>query len=129
MFNNTISNQSLSPNFTLAEFTHSQMAIERGILNEPDAEQREAIQLRERVGEAIAITSGFRNQEVNRLVGGVPTSQHTKGEAADCYCASGPEHLLQVLLDSGLPFDQAIVYKRKRFLHLSYRQGRCRKMV
>ena len=111
----------LSKNFTLAEFTHSQMAIERGILNEPDAEQREA--------EAIAITSGFRNQEVNRLVGGVPTSQHTKGEAADCYCASGPEHLLQVLLDSGLPFDQAIVYKRKRFLHLSYRQGRCRKMV
>ena len=71
--------------------------------------------LRERVGEAIAITSGFRNQEVNRLVGGVPTSQHTKGEAADCYCASGPEYLLQVLLDSGLPFDQAIVYKRKRF--------------
>ena len=117
---------------------HSQMAIERGILNEPDAEQREAIQqlvdhllqpLRERVGEAIAITSGFRNQEVNRLVGGVPTSQHTKGEAADCYCASGPEHLLQVLLDSGLPFDQAIVYRRKRFLHLSYRQGQCRKMV
>ena len=149
----------LSKNFTLNEFTHSQMAIEQGILNEPDAEQREAIQqlvdhllqplrervgeaiaitsgfrnqevpLRERVGEAIAITSGFRNQEVNRLVGGVPTSQHTKGEAADCYCASGPEHLLQVLLDSGLPFDQAIVYKRKRFLHLSYRQGRCRKIM
>ena len=37
--------------------------------------------------------------------------------------------LLQVLLESGLPFDQAIVYRRKRFLHLSYRQGRCRKMV
>ena len=125
----------LSKNFTLDEFTHSQMAIERGILNEPDAEQREAIvdhllqPLRERIGEAIAITSGFRNQEVNRLVGGVPTSQHTKGEAADCYCASGPEQLLQVLLDSGLPFDQAIVYRRKRFLHLSYRKDRCRKMV
>ena len=88
----------LSKNFTLAEFTHSQMAIERGILNEPDAEQREAIQ-----------------QLVDHL--------------SDCYCASGPEHLLQVLLDSGLPFDQAIVYRRKRFLHLSYRQGRCRKMV
>ena len=49
--------------------------------------------------------------------------------STDCYCASGPERLLQVLLDSGLPFDQAIVYNRKRFLHLSYRQGRCRKMV
>ena len=72
----------------------------------------------------IAAASG-----TSSLVGGVPTSQHTKGEAADCYCASGPEYLLQVLLDSGLPFDQAIVYKRKRFLHLSYRQGRCRKMV
>ena len=34
----------LSKNFTLNEFTHSQMAIEQGILNEPDAEQREAIQ-------------------------------------------------------------------------------------
>lgn len=128
----------LSKNFTLDEFTHSQMAIEQGILNEPDAEQREAIgqlvdhllqPLREKLGEAIAITSGFRNQEVNRLVGGVPTSQHTKGEAADCYCASGPEQLLQVLLESGLPFDQAIVYRRKRFLHLSYRKDRCRKMV
>ena len=52
----------LSKNFTLNEFTHSQMAIEQGILNEPDAEQREAIQqlvdhllqpLRERVGEAM----------------------------------------------------------------------------
>ena len=28
----------LSKNFTLNEFTHSQKAIERGILNEPDAE-------------------------------------------------------------------------------------------
>ena len=44
--------------------------------------------------------------------------------STDCYCASGPEHLLQVLLDSGLPFDQAIVYRRKRFLHLSYRKHR-----
>ncbi len=131
-------NNRLSKNFTVEEFTYSQVAIEQGIINNPNVEQRLAIQklvtkllqpLREKLGEAIAITSGFRNQEVNRLVGGVPTSQHTRGEAADCYCASGPQHLLQILLESGLPFDQAIVYKRKRFLHLSYREGRCRQMV
>ena len=40
--------------------------------------------LREALGEPIRITSGYRSPELNRLVGGVPTSQHLKGEAADC---------------------------------------------
>ena len=46
-----------------------------------------------------------------------------KAKLADCYCTDGPEFLLQVLLDSGLEFDQAIVYKKKRFLHLSLKRG------
>ena len=59
------------------------------------------------------------DEKVNRLAGGVVTSQHLKGEAADCYVADGPEKLLDVLKCSGLVFDQAILYRRKRFLHLS----------
>ena len=31
----------------------------------------------------IIINSGFRNADVNRRVGGVPTSQHLQGQAAD----------------------------------------------
>ena len=71
-------------------------------------------------GKPIAITSGYRSPEVNRLVGGVPSSQHVKGEAADCYVLD-PKELLDVLLCCKLPFDQAILYKRKKFLHLSFR--------
>lgn len=53
-----------------------------------------------------------------------------KGEAADCYVAEGPEQLLAALQNSGLPFDQAILYKRRRFLHLSLKQfGRNRMQV
>ena len=85
--------------------------------------------LRDRLGEPIAILSGYRSDELNRLVGGVPSSQHRLGEAADCYCAAGPDHLLKVLKASGLPFDQAIIYCRRQFLHLSYREGRNRGMV
>ena len=122
----------LSPNFSLSEFTHSQTAIENAIDNTPDEKSLESLKnlcknllqpLRDMLGKPIHVTSGYRCKELNRLVGGVPTSQHVKGEAADCYCTDGPEFLLQVLLDSGLEFDQAIVYKKIRFLHLSLKNN------
>ena len=74
-------------------------------------------------------TSGYRSPEVNRLAGGVRSSQHVKGEAADCYV---PDiyFLLDTLKKSGLPFDQAILYRKKHFLHLSYRvNGKQRRQV
>ena len=125
MLHNTIQ---LSPNFSLSELTHSQTAIENAIDNTLDEKSLENLKnllqpLRDKLGKPIHVTSGYRCEELNRLVVGVPTSQHTKGEAADCYCTDGPEFLLQVLLDSGLEFDQAIVYKRKKFLHLSLKRG------
>ena len=122
----------LSPNFSLSELTHSQTAIENAIDNTPDEKSLENLKylcknllqpLRDMLGKPIHVTSGYRCEELNRLVGGVPTSQHVKGEAAACYCTDGPEFLLQILLDSGLEFDQAIVYKEKRFLHLSLKRG------
>lgn len=122
----------LSKNFTLEEFTYSRIAIEQGLENIPNPQALLALKnltsyllqpLRERYGKTIAITSGYRNEAVNLLAGGVKNSQHTKGEAADCYIAEGPEVLLGILQASGLVFDQAIVYRRKKFLHLSYREG------
>lgn len=124
--------------FTFDELTYSRTAVENGLLNRPGATERDNLAqlverlldpLRERLGEPIAILSGYRSPEVNSLVGGVPDSQHTLGEAADCYCLAGPERLLAVLRASGLPFDQAIVYRRRNFLHLSYRAGRCRDQI
>lgn len=124
--------------FTFDELTYSRTAVENGLSNRPGATERDNLAqlverlldpLRERLGEPIAILSGYRSPEVNSLVGGVADSQHTLGEAADCYCLAGPERLLAVLRASGLPFDQAIVYRRRNFLHLSYRAGRCRGQI
>lgn len=128
----------LSKNFTLEELTYSRTAIENGLENVPNPQALTALKnlvtyllqpLRDKYGSTIAVTSGYRNQAVNLLVGGVENSQHSKGEAADCYIAEGPVKLLEILKDSGLPFDQAIIYKRKKFLHLSYREGFNRKQI
>lgn len=129
----------LSEHFTLEELTYSRTAIENAIANEPPAQARISLQhlascllepLRQLYKKPIAILSGYRNIEVNRLVGGVATSQHVKGEAADCYTPEGPEKLLELLMYSGLPFDQAILYRRRRFLHLSLKkEGRNRMQV
>ena len=75
----------------------------------------------------LAINSGYRCPEVNKAVGGVPTSQHTKGEAADV-CPFGRnghgdiEVVRQLAItarDLGLPFDQMILYPS--FVHFSHR--------
>ena len=124
--------------FTLSETTRSSAAEARGLKNVPNETQREALislvdhlldPLRDAFGEPIRVLSGYRSQEVNRLVGGVPTSQHLRGEAADLACRLGPEKLLQILQKSGLAFDQAIVYRQRGFLHLSYCHGHCRRMT
>ena len=128
----------LSRNFTFEELTYSRIAVENGLENVPNPQALQALKnlatyllqpLRNRYGSAIAVTSGYRNETVNLLVGGGKYSQHTKGEAADCYIAEGPEKLLEILKASGLDFDQAILYRRKKFLHLSYREGFNRRQV
>lgn len=122
-------NRRISRDFTWEEMTYSRMAVENGLRNVPPAEAEIAMKhlvkrllqpLRIAYAGPIAITSGYRSPEVNRLVGGVPSSHHVKGEAADCYVPD-PEVLLDVLRFCKLPFDQAILYKRKKFLHLSLR--------
>lgn len=83
--------------------------------------------LRDAWGEPLAINSGYRCPEVNNAVGGVPTSQHTKGEAADV-CPFGRNghgdietvrQLAQKAVELDLPFDQMILYPS--FVHFSHR--------
>ena len=85
--------------------------------------------LRDAWGEPLAINSGYRCPEVNKAVGGVPTSGHTKGEACDV-CPFGRnghgdiEVVRQLAItarDLGLPFDQMILYPS--FVHLSHRRN------
>lgn len=81
----------LTPHFTLAELTASSTARRLGLDNTPSAEAVMRLQglaamlerVRAHLGAPIIVTSGYRNQAVNRAVGGVATSDHTQGRAAD----------------------------------------------
>ena len=115
----------LGEHFTLEEMSYSRVAVENGIDNRPAEEACEALKylttallepLRRLYGGPIVVTSGYRCKEVNRLVGGVPDSQHTKGEAADVACEHSA-YLVECLRRSGLDFDQCIQYST--FVHLS----------
>ena len=75
--------------------------------------------VREMYGKPIVVTSGFRTPFLNRLVGGVSTSQHMQGLAADLRC-DDPKVLFDLIAESDLPFDQLIYYQKKKFVHVSY---------
>ena len=83
--------------FTLAELIKSSTANKHHIDNTPPAEVIKNLQygvdmvldpLRRLYGKPIVITSGYRCQKLNDLVGGVKNSWHTKGNAADIHVAS-----------------------------------------
>ena len=121
----------LSEHFSKEEMTYSRIAVDNGLDNEPSPDALHALgylatrllePLRGLYNGPIAVLSGYRSAAVNLLAGCVGNSQHLKGEAADCYIPEGPGRLLEILLKSGLTFDQAIIYKKRRFLHLSLKE-------
>lgn len=125
----------ITKNFRLHEFVESEKAEELGIDNTPSEFIVDNIvllcvkllqPLRSLYGKPMNINSGYRCEELNEAVGGVDTSDHRKGLAADIGCEN-PKQLLSCLLSSGLVFDQAILYPT--FLHLSYRPTRNRQQV
>ena len=126
----------LSENFSLSEFERSMMAERLGIDNAIPNEAQLSLRtlcvkvlqpLRELYEKPLAISSGYRCEALNKAVGGVPTSQHRLGEAADVQCEDGAVRLLHLLEESDIVFDQAILYRT--FLHVSYREGRNRMQV
>lgn len=85
----------LSQHFTLEELIVSATAEKNNILNFPNNEQVVNLArlcslilepLREAIGsKPLIVSSAFRNDKVNLLVGGAPNSYHTKGLAADIH--------------------------------------------
>ena len=86
---------------------------------------------RQRYGGPVLVNSGYRCPKHNAEVGGVPNSQHMRGEAADICCADN-ERLAKIIEENGR-YDQLIRYMgpsgKIRFIHVSWkRQGVNRKM-
>jgi uncharacterized protein YcbK (DUF882 family) len=125
----------LTPHFSLREMTVSGSAIAHNISNKASKEVEERLKdlcenvlepLRKRFGK-IRITSGYRCEELNKLVGGVPSSQHMKGEAADIHISDlevGRKMFGYII--ANIPFDQLLFEHRGKgahWLHVSYRRG------
>ena len=121
----------LSKNFALSEITHSNTAKRLGIDNEPTETHLQNMQhlvdnliqpLRDAVG-PIRVSSGYRNPELNRAIGGSRSSQHCKGEALDLqFWQNGKmmnELIYEWILDSGIEFDQMINEFDFAWIHIS----------
>lgn len=123
----------LSPNFSLAELTRSSTAERLGLDNTPSKRDIEALfdtaamleNIRAALKAPIIVTSGYRSAAVNKAVGGVTSSDHLLGMAADII---SPKF--------GTPYDMAVAIeplmrdlgvgtmilegiKGKRWLHVS----------
>lgn len=81
----------LTPHFTLSELTASRKAELLAIDNTPAPELVPRLvlvaemleRIRAALGAPVIVTSGYRSPPVNRAVGGVSSSDHTQGHAAD----------------------------------------------
>jgi zinc D-Ala-D-Ala carboxypeptidase len=81
----------LTQHFTLAELTASGTAQRLGLDNTPPPEVLPALtntaemleRIRSTLGVPVVVTSGYRAWAVNKAVGGVTTSDHAQGRAAD----------------------------------------------
>lgn len=118
--------------FTLHELTYSATAAARGIPNTPPPEAVSALRaladnvldpLRRAWGRPIVVNSGYRSAPLNKAVGGVPTSQHLKGQAADITAGSTQDNraLFDLCRRLALPFDQLILEKGGQWLHISHK--------
>ncbi len=129
----------LSPHFTLEEFTRSSTATRLGIDNRLDssvAENQSIVHnlenlcihvlepLRERTGERVFISSGYRCPALNKAVGGSASSQHMTGEACDIYLPDFEKlNSWFIFLKEG-EFDQLILERSGSltWIHVSYCQ-------
>lgn len=119
----------LSRNFDWKEFEKSDVAKAHHINNAIiDWEVRDNIKalvdnllqpLRDAWGGPLFIYSGFRCKELNELVGGVETSQHRLGMAADVG-VTDPYALAKLAKRMGLVWDQMIIYPS--FVHFSFKK-------
>jgi hypothetical protein len=124
----------ITKHFTLDELCASRVAKARCIQNKPSAQQIIALvyltcyvlePLREAMNEPIPISSGFRCEQLNRVVGGVSNSQHTRGQAADL-CIGGDLKKGRKWFDwikANLKFDQ-LIWEHSRngtyWVHISF---------
>ena len=125
--------------FTFKELIASDVAAKRRIDNTPSwtvvmhlMELTEKIlePLRAAWGSSIIVNSGYRCDALNRAVGGVSTSAHRIGYAADLFPGNGKidefgKFVKEWLPKSGTKWDQVLFESKdkKRWVHISLRSS------
>jgi len=134
-------NRALTKNFWLHEMIASQTATRYGFteqFNPPDTvvKNLEALckhilqPLRDAIKSPITVSSGYRCQRANALIGGALRSQHLTGHAADIQdFKHGNEFLFRKIIELKLPFDQIINEFNFDWVHVSYDPARHRRKV
>ena len=107
----------LSEHFSLEELIHSDLAVRKGINNDPSSDVLDNLrrlanlleQVRKCLGKPISINSGFRCKQLNDAVGSKDTSQHMIGCAADIRVSGmTPDQVVRAIIASKLQYDQLI---------------------
>ena len=116
----------LGKHFTLSEMT----VTNTGLVNTPSKIEINKLTmlvqnvldpLRELYGKPITVNSGYRSPLVNKKVGGVPTSEHVKGQAADITGGSKEENIkLFNLIKDNFNFRQLIDEYDYKWVHVSF---------
>lgn len=134
-----------SKHFTLEEMIYSSTAVAKGIDNTPNKAQEKNLQqlcktlldpIRIAIGQPIKVNSGFRNIATNKAVGGVSTSAHCSGLAADIVCPrygnakQFAQFVADYLIKNKIAFDQ-VIYEYGTWVHVGLRHpdGRQRNQV
>lgn len=126
--------------FKIEEFSRSATAKRLGIDNTIPPQLVPAVTalvdnvldpLRQAWGRPIVISSGYRCPALNRAVGGVATSHHLKGMAADINTGNPVDNrrLFQLIQDLKLPFTQLIDESGFSWVHVSHEPGNIKRQV
>ena len=122
----------MTENFTLKELTKSYTATRLGfdeqflpslmIIENLELLAENILQpLRDEVGHAIHVHSGYRCRKLNEYIGGAKRSQHMLGQAVDIEdYKMGNKYLWDKILEMYLPFDQLINEFDYSWIHVSY---------
>lgn len=130
----------MAQHFTLAELTRSDTADRLRIANTPNHDEVRQLNhlmdncldpIRKAWGKPIGVNSGYRCRRLNEAVGGAPTSQHLKGEAADITTGSkeGNRRLFELIQSLGVDFDQLIDESGYKWLHISCKEQGNRRQI
>ena len=126
--------------FSISELCKSNVATKYGIDNTPSIKVCDNLlnlifyvlqPLRDKLGKAVIINSGYRSEKLNRHpeINGVLNSQHLIGAAADIKVnGCKPADLVNYIKASGIEFDQ-LINEYDKWVHISYVKGHNRRQV